>query len=63
MAPIAVGLKWMAGHAAGGGPKAKPFEIVDNQGFEASLEWLLPLAKARSIKFLFLTVWKSTSTR
>ena len=50
MAPIAVGLKWMAGHAKGNGHGGKAFEIVDNQGFEASLEWLLPLAKARWVE-------------
>ena len=55
MAPIAVGLKWMAGHAKGNGHGGKAFEIVDNQGFEASLEWLLPLAKARGVKFVSAT--------
>ena len=55
-APIAMGMKWMAGYASGGGNNRRRDALVirDNQGLEKSLDWLLPLARKKNIKFVFL---------
>ena len=62
-APIAMGMKWMAGYATGAGHSRRRDALVirDNQGLEGALEWLLPLAKAKNIKLV--SVWKSNFGR